>query len=148
MNLPKYKCWHILQNRMFSAEEMQADGLALDPGGRGFVNVSGEDTKQNQYSDDRMIPSLFTGYVAEDGVEIYEDDIILANPPLGMEGSAQRYRVVWNDILAGFALQCPGYQFSMSVLHQKPASRVLGYYYQNPELYDGPKEAKDDKNNP
>lgn len=146
----KYKGWHVLQNKMYSAAEMKADGLALDPGGRHFVNVSGKDVKENEYSDERMLPLMFTGYLTEKGEEIYEDDIILAWPPVGIEGSAQRFRVVWNDILAGFAIQCPGYQFSMSVLHQKPAVSNLGSYYEHPELYDGnkPEEKKDDKNNP
>ena len=71
----KFRAWNKEICRMFSPEEMGKDELTINPDGRGFVNVSGTNTKLSQYYL-HMIPLQCTGLKDQDETDIYEGDLI------------------------------------------------------------------------
>ncbi len=69
------KAWDTIRKKMFSAQEMGADELTLNPDGRGFVNVSSVSTKLSQYAT-HLIPLQYVGKYDKNGSEICDGDIV------------------------------------------------------------------------
>jgi hypothetical protein len=56
----KFRAWHSVGKKMFTAEEMGKDQLTLSVDGRGFINVHGKTLELSKFYTE-MIPMQYTG---------------------------------------------------------------------------------------
>lgn len=145
----KYRAWHFGLSRMFTAEEMTKDQLALLPDGH-FANISSENTRLSRiYSHDEMLPLQFTGLHDKNGVEIYEADVIQLTDSAG-----EIIRVVCEygvarrpAITTGLEVDIPSFYFKKATgfksfpivknylgIHDLEVFEVIGNIHQNPSL--------------
>ena len=145
----KFRAWHFKLNRMFTAEEMTQDQMALLPDGH-FANIHGADTtKSTIYPHTSMMPMQFTGLHDKNGKEIYEGDIIESVSEMVRlstnEKTGKMYRkvcsVVYVPERAQFATQLStghiesGFGMSQEIIVKW--YEVIGNIYENPELLSG-----------
>lgn len=115
MRIIKFRAWDTTRKKMWSAEEMGADQEALLPDGRGFANISSDNTRLSQIHS-HLLPLQYTGLRDSKGKEIYEGDIVKAT------FNSSIHKVEWrND-------QC---QWSIGGFGMW---EVIGDIYSNPEL--------------
>ena len=126
----KYKGWNTEQNIMYSEKELGQDELTIDPDGRGFVNVCSSDKKFSEYYS-HILPLQYTGQKDNNGVEIYENDIVqftaFGRTVIGV--------IEWDvdDGLPGFIIvDTDGSGTIWSFLYDDLT--VIGNIYKNPEL--------------
>jgi uncharacterized phage protein (TIGR01671 family) len=119
----KFRGWHTIAKRMFSAEEMGRDELTLNPDGRGFVNISGTSTRLSQYVND-MTPLQFTGLFDMNGKEIYEGDILKKYWQGNNGNGFLPFKVYYDERVCGFNI----------ANGSSHTYEVIGDIYQNPEL--------------
>lgn len=129
----KCKAWHENLNKMFSAEELGQDQVTISPDGKGFINVSGVNTRLSQYYP-FMIPLRFIGLIDICSAEIYEADIVSFTKTHNNESYIGE--VQYHIDVAGFMLETvnndPWYsfEFGLGTVNLK----VLGNRYEDPEL--------------
>ena len=124
----KFRAWHKEQERMYSAEEMGQDQLTLMTDGRGFVNISGTNTKLSRIDDGRtMIPLQYTGLKDKNGKEIYEGDIF-SIPPDKHHYCEERNVVKWG--IDGCLLE----EHGLHLADYNERGEVIGNIHENPEL--------------
>ena len=129
----KYRAWHIIQKRMYSAEEMGKDQLTLMSDGRGFANISSGDVKLSQIDNNQtMIPLQYTGIKDKNGREIYECDFLRFERKKA-QFSSGIYLVAWDEEDCAFVCEreIPYNWLSPSVWHE---CEIIGNKYENPEL--------------
>lgn len=123
----KCRAWDTTRKKMWSAEEMGADELTLNPDGRGFVNVNGDHPSLSQYLP-HLIPLLWTEDVDRNGKEVYQADILLIHTA----DCDYRAVVEWiHDDRIGFELRPIGLPPD---LEREEWREVIGDIYRNPEL--------------
>ena len=127
----KFRAWHFKLNRMFSAEEMTEDQMALLPNGK-FANINSISTQLSQiFQHDVMLPLQFTGILDSRGKEIYEGDILKFKEWSWSKKQGNIYKdtfvkVVWFH--AGFILEGSKFEWDFE------KGEVVGNIYENPEL--------------
>lgn len=120
--------WHTKQKKMYSAEEMTEDQLAILPTGN-FANISGLDKRFTEnYPVSEFIPLLSTGVHDKDKEEIYQQDILRIHKYV--------YVVVWSDDQCSFVLEPVDKKNSPAYLNKDFAStcKRIGNTYENSEL--------------
>lgn len=142
----KFRAWHEKLNRMFSAEEMVRDQMALLPDGR-FCNVHGDDTSKSTFPP--MTPMQFTTLLDKNGKEIYADDIVKISYDFIVDEEDNEVLrnyvtgvVSWNDHSTGWVIKCkspmsvtPDGLVMTSIIHGPAVEReIIGNVHQNPEL--------------
>jgi hypothetical protein len=90
----KFRGWDTVKKIMYSAEEMGADELTLNPDGRGFVNVNSCSPKLSLYCP-HIIPLESTGLADKFADELFQAD-------LGKDLRGNLYEIVWMDREAGW----------------------------------------------
>lgn len=135
----KFRAWHFGQKKMFSAEEMTADQMALLPDGH-FANINSVSTKLSEvYSHEEMLPLQYTGLHDRNGKEIYEGDIVKGDNFQRFSGNP----VVRWDGNGSFVLETDTgnsiyretfFSFLQGEGHELRHLEVVGNIYQNPEL--------------
>ena len=125
----KFRAWHTKQQKMYSATELGKDQMTLSVDGRGFINVHGCSRELSTFAGDIMIPMQYTGRKDKDGVEIFEEDLLLAK----MEGSLQENLYLVEDIRV-FYLDSNTPDLYVRINECK----VIGNAYENPELLEEP----------
>ena len=126
----KFRAWHKKMQRMFGAEELGRDQLTLSADGRGFVNVSGTDTRKSVFYGDVMIPLECTALHDKNEVEIYEGDIL--KTPYGT------FEEAWTDedgyATAGLQPRWIGEYKTIGWFDVAKCGEIIGNRYENPDL--------------
>ena len=122
----KFRGWHTVASKMFSAEEMAADQLTILPTGS-FINVHGLDTRLSEiYDKSKFIPLQYTGLKDKNGVEIYEGDIV----------RNELYEVFlveyWGEHWFGYVIRTG--ETWCGHLYEYDEYEVIGNIYDNPEM--------------
>ena len=139
-NRHKFRGWHTVKKKMFSAEEMGRDQLTLSPDGQGFINVHGGSTRLSTYLN-YMIPIQCTGLKDRNGKLIYEGDILFGRE----EGNGET--TAWTDVyyVVFFRSECGSYMVRTERSNEDSPwcdllSDIVGEYevignrFENPEL--------------
>lgn len=129
----KFRAWHTIQKKMYSANELGQDQMTLSADGRGFVNVSGIDVRLSQFTGEKMIPLQYIGLKDKNKKEVYEGDILQAGGDKGLH-----YEVVFRN--GSFAeIHRPDdhwihYFKDMVDNKEQICEEVIGNVWKNPEL--------------
>jgi len=122
----KFRAWNFKDKKMFSAEEMTVDQMAILPDGH-FANIDGQHTSRSIiYSHEQMLPLQYTGLKDKNGKEIYEGDILRRE----IGETIHRAAVTFEE--GRFVTSHPGGGIGWTV--NSATSEVIGNIYENPEL--------------
>ena len=120
----KFRAWSFGLKKMFSAEEMASDQMALLPDGY-FANIHSKSTKLSRiFTHEEMLPLQFTGLKDKNGKEIYEGDILGFH--VGEDNEIQ-WTVKWST-----TPYTAHYDFG--IMPRADFCTVIGNIYENPEL--------------
>jgi len=127
----KFRAWHKIKMKMFSAGTMTTDQLTLLPTGN-FINVSGADTQASTILHS-MIPLQYIGVKDKNGKEIYEGDYIRCC----VDDDCSIHSVEWGgenhncypafDLVPDAELESNG----ISYFHSTGTIEVVGNIYEN-----------------
>src|SRR4051794_24388789 len=122
----KFRAWNAKMQRMFSAEEMTIDQMALLPNGY-FANIDGQHTSRSViYPHEAMLPLQYTGLTDKNGAEAYTDDI-------AEDEHGQRFVIEWSYPLLA---RLQGIPFT-----------IIGNIHENPELLENKQQQAYDRPN-
>lgn len=133
--LPKFRGWDTKRKKMWSPEEMGNDQLTLSPDGKGFINVSGTDTRLSHYLP-HLIPLQFIELPNKNSKEIYEGDILRVTDPNG--DRRENLVVQWDEKGTAYPIDVCLYEFDVTSIGWAVGMgyefEVIGNVYENPEL--------------
>lgn len=135
----KFRAWNSKMRRMFTAQEMTDDQMALLPSGY-FANIHSSDVRLTVvYPKESMLPLQYTGLTDKYGKEMYEGDLLRwIDWEEELTEEPDVYRVDWLDKEARFSLNCfrNGKQLDPKddVFQPGDEFEVIGNIYENAEL--------------
>ena len=135
----KFRAWSFGLKKMFSAEEMTQDQMALLPDGH-FANIHSHSVKLSRiFSHDEMLPMQFTGLFDKNGKEIYEGDVAKVLWAEGTyRGSAYNGGLNYTEFgVMKFDDGRFSFHLKDSLLEESSEDliiEVIGNIYENPEL--------------